>query len=97
MKKATKSGPLTNTKDGIISALKNDDGAIPNEALAAPAKGKQKHSPLLEKLSGRVVQSRPPVQGFHCDTCGFDSWGWQDMTKHVDETGHLNYTAKGVT
>lgn len=94
MKRPAKSGPLTNTKDGIITALKNDEGAIPGGALAAPAKAKHKQTPMFERLSGHVVQSRPPVQGFACENCGYNSYGWRDMTAHVEDTGHLRYTAK---
>lgn len=94
--KQARSAPLTNTKDGIITALKNEAGAIPNEALNQQAKSKHRRLPVFEKLSGHVLQSRPPVHEFACDDCGFDSYGWRDMTQHVEKTGHLNYTAKDV-
>lgn len=82
---------LTPTKDGLLTALKGRTGAIPNGRLkAAPrAKPRVKNG----QVSGRVVQLRPPVLGFTCDACGWPSYGWKAMCEHVEDTGHLTYTA----
>lgn len=82
---------LTPTKEGLITALKGPTGAIPNGRLARPAGTKAKQH--LGRLSGNVTQLRPPVLGFTCDACGFPSYGWKAMSEHVDDTGHLTYTA----
>lgn len=89
-----RAGELTNTKDGILEGLKNEAGVIPSPALPKPKRAKSHAHLDFEQLSGRVRQARPPVQSFKCDDCRFHSYGWQEMTNHVDKTGHLNFTAE---
>lgn len=88
-KAALTSGPLTEVKNGVMEALKNDEGAIPNESLRIESRARRK---AVAQLTSAVRQTRPPVEPFICERCTYRGRTPAAMYDHAILTGHLTFT-----
>lgn len=84
-----KTNQLTEVKYGVMESLKDEAGAIPNEPLK---KLRRTRRIVRSGVWMKVVQTRPPVYPFTCDSCDYRGTTPSDMYSHTNQTNHRSYT-----
>lgn len=83
--------PANATQAATLTALTNEEGAVPNAPLKQQ---KRKRRPKFSKVEVRMVEvKRPAVNPWVCDECETRGADFLEMQEHVTLTQHTVFTA----